>query len=218
MNISAAIVAFLDTIKDTTLKHFDVIDTYVYDESLDFRGRASQFIARESVFQKEEGEPPKNWVFIIWNRGNLMPSNYNNRPYVLTMDSTKTDAPHADSIATMRWASMDIELKIVTNNMEIGETIEEHLYVNSAEFTTFVVDLGANGLIDCSAQPEKTNTFEKEDIQEVGSVIGIGLSVNINFPVIMPEEMTPVIETIDYKLWQDDRLADPKIIENVIYE
>lgn len=216
MNTSKAIIGLLDKIRTTTLQHFEVLDAYIYDETLDFRGRASQYIARQDVFQQLEGKPPKNWVFMIWNRSSLMNSNYNNRPMEITIDSTGVGT-HADSTTNMRMASLDIELKIVTNNIEIAETIEEHLYVNTGEFVVFEADYGEHGIITCSAQPDTTTSFEKEDIQEVGPVIGIGTTININYPVIMPTKIAPVIETIDYRLWAgvkdiDIALEDQEII------
>lgn len=216
MNTSRAIIGLLDTVRNTTLKHFDVLDTYIYDESLDFRGRASQYIAREDVFQQLEGTPPKDWIFIIWNRSSLMSSNYNNRPLGITVNSLDNDAPHADSTTNMRMASLDVEMKIVTNNIEIAETIEEHLYVNTGEFVVYEADYGSLGKITCSAQPDTDTSWEKEDINEVGPVIGIGITININFPVIMPPEIASVIESIDYRLWAGVINKHPDLVEEKI--
>ncbi len=203
MNVSSVIIGLLDKLRNDTLKHFTVMDTYIYDETLDFRGRASQWLAREGIFQREEGETPKDWVFIIWNRGSLSPSNYNNKPSRVTVNTTPLAMDYADAETTMRMASLDIGIKVVTNNMSIAETIEEHLYVNTGEFEVFDADYGDPiGVIKCSAQPNTTTSFEKEDLASLGPVIGIGLSLNLNFPVIMPLEIGSVIKEIDYKLWQ----------------
>lgn len=215
-NTEAAIVGLLDKVRLSTLEHFTVLDTYIYDEGLDFRGRASQFITREGIFQQLEGKPSNDWVFIIWNRSSLQNSNYNNRPIEISANFEDPDGPNrANSTANMRMASLDIEFKIVTNNMSIAESIEEHLYVNTGEFLVYEADYGDLGIFTLGAMPGTNTSFEKEDLGENGPVIGIGLTVNIEFPVIMPFNMSSVIETINYKLWQYP-LDNPTLMEEEI--
>ena len=196
-------MGLLDHLKETTLQYFEVLDTYIYDETLDFRGRASQWVAREGIFEFAEGEVPKDWVFIIWNRSSLQEANWNNRPMQVTANfEDPSTSDQANATTNMRMASLDVEIKIVTNNIGIAEQIEEHLYVNTGEFLVFDADYGENGIFNLSAQPSTTTTFEKEDLVELGPVMAVGLQVNINFPVIMPLKQASVIEIINYKLWQ----------------
>jgi hypothetical protein len=202
LNVSNAVVGYLNRIKDGILAHFDVLDTFIYDESLDFRGRASQYLARESVFQKLEGETPKDWVFIIWNRGSISESGLNNRVQEIQYESPDAGYPgHADSTVLYRLASIDIELKIVTNNISIAEYIEEYLYVLVGELATFDADYGEYGIWKCAATPAKTTSFEKEDINELGPVIGVGLSTALEFPVLLPAKKGNLILEINEKLW-----------------
>lgn len=215
MNTSSAIKGILDKVRIETLKHFEVLDIYIYDENLDFRGRASQWIAREGVFQQYEGQMAKDWIFIIWNRSSLQKSNYQNRPMEITASLNDPDG-HVNSRTTVRMASLDVEFKIVTNNIGIAEQIEEHLYVNTGELTTFKADYGELGIMNCSAQPDSTTSFEKEDLNETGPVNSIGLQLNINFPVIMPMEMANVIKEIDYTLYQDRGSEEPQILDEEI--
>lgn len=215
MNVSYAVKGILEKVRTETLKHFDVLDIYIYDETLDFRGRASQWIAREGVFQQFEGEMAKDWIFIIWNRSSLQKSNYQNRPMEVSANMTDPNG-YADSRTTMRMASLDVEFKIVTNNIGIAEQIEEHLYVNTGELTTFDADYAELGIMKCSAQPDSTTTFEKEDLNELGPVNSVGLQLNINFPVIMPMEMAYIIKEIDYTLYQDRGSDEPQILDEVI--
>ena len=141
MNVSVAITGFLNHIKEETLNHFDILDIFVYDENLDFRGRASQYISREGIFQQIEGGTPNDWIFIIWNRGSLMTNDTShNRIVSVTLDSANLG--EIDSDVIMRMAKVDIELKIVTNNIDIAENIEEWLHVLSGESVSFEADYG----------------------------------------------------------------------------
>jgi len=216
MNTSCAILGLLDKVRTTTLKHFQVLDTYIYDENLDFRGRASQYYAREGVFSQIEGVPPNDWIFIIWNRSSISASNFNNRPISATANSFGLNSGNPDSKTTFRMASLDVGFKIVTNNIEISETIEEHLYVNAGEFVVFEADYGSLGTFTCSSQSDKTVSWDKEDINEVGPVMGVGIYLNINYPVIMPAEISPFIGSINSRLWVEKNniysLASQKII------
>lgn len=202
MNVSAAILGYLNFIKDQTLSHFDILDVFVFDESLDFRGRASQYIAREGVFQKEEGTPPKDWIFIIWNRGSLSTNDTShNRVLNVTLPEI-SGGEYIDSISTMRMATLSLELKIVTNNIELAEEIEEWLHVLSGELVSFEADYGEPfGIINCSSQAETSTTFEKEDINEVGSTMAIGLQADISFPIILAPKKAKIIKHIHSKIY-----------------
>jgi len=206
MNVSSAVVGYLDYMKDVILESFDILDTYVYDENLDFRGRASQFIAREGVFQKLEGEQPKDWVFIIWNRGSLV-TNDTSHNRVMKISVGTVNKNLVDSESVMRMAKLDVEMKIVTNNIDIAERIEEWLHVLSGETVTFEADYGSElGVMKCSVDADTTTSFEKEDLAEVGSTMSIGLQATISFPVILGVRKANIIKHIHNRLWGSVRI------------
>jgi hypothetical protein len=201
MHVSSAITGFLNYVKDVTLDHFEIIDIFVYDENLDFRGRASQFIAREGIFQKFEGEDPKDWIFIIWNRGSLQP---NDTSHSRIMDVTMglNDSDVIDSEVRMRMVKLDIELKIVTNNIDIAETLEEWLHIRSGELLTFSADYGTEfGIMECSAEADMSTTFEKEDINELGSLMSVGTTATISFPIFLVPNEAKIIKHIHNKIY-----------------
>ena len=201
MNVSKAITGFLYHIKDNTLSHFDLLDVFVYDEGLDFRGRASQYIAREGIFQQIEGQTPNDWAFIIWNRGGLT-SNDTSHNRILEVSLGQVDRDIIDSTVTMRMAKVDVEIKIVTNNIELAENIEEWLHVLSGETVVFTADYGTPfDDMECSAEPDASTSFDKEDLNEVGSVISIGLSSTISFPVFLDPKQASIIKFIHNKIY-----------------
>jgi len=225
MNVSSAILGLLDFIKDDLLQKFEVVDTFIYDENLDFRGRASQYISRTGIFQRAEGETPKDWILLIWNRSSINDSNYNNRPYAVTARfdnlTSLDEEDYPNSTALTRLASIDVEIKMTTNNINIAERLEEYFYVKSGEMIDFEADYGDIGLVRCSAQPSRTTTFEKEDMNELGPVIAVGLTVNLNFPVVLDFELAPVIENINERLWvslENPVLIEENSIEEIISE
>lgn len=218
MNVSYVIQGLLDKVRTETLSHFTVLDSYIYDENLDFRGRASQWLAREGIFQKYEGEIPNDWVFIIWNRSSIQNSNYNNRPMQMKVATPNSPDGKADAISTYRSASINVGFKIVTNNMNIAETIEEHLYVNTGELTTFAASYEVFGVdVECSASPDTTTTFEKEDLNELGPVIGVGVDIVVEFPVIMPVDPIHRINIINEKIWGYP-LNEPKLMHEEVID
>lgn len=201
MNVSKAISGFLSHIKDNTLSHFDLLDVFVYDEGLDFRGRASQYIAREGVFQQMEGSSPNDWVFIIWNRSGLT-SNDTSHNRILEVTIGQIDPNIIDTSVTMRMAKVDVEIKVVTNNIELAENIEEWLHVLNGETIAFSADYGAPfDVMECSAEADSTTSFDKEDLNEVGSVISIGLSSTISFPVFLDPKQAKIIKHIHNKIY-----------------
>jgi len=202
MNVSSAITGFLSHIKETTLVDFEMIGLeFIFDENLDFRGRTSQFVARRNEYQKTEGNQPTDWAYIIWNRGSLASSDVLNRPLRV---GTSNTANELTGVSDIRYASLDVELKIVTNNTEIAETIEEYLHVTTGERVTFIADYGTPfGDFACSASGESSTTFEREELTEVGSVTAIGLSSVIHFPIILPSEAVKRIEHIHNKIYDN---------------
>ena len=181
MTVSYAIEGYLNFIKDSVLSDFSdiVLSGFVYDESLEFNARASSFIRKQIEFQKAEGTPVTDWAFIVWNRSNLGAS-FTSRPQVVTIDTTDDDIP--DSKATMKMGTLEIELKVFTNNVEVGEYIEEYLHVLSGELVSFEANYVEYGeTMRCSADPTSATTFEKEELAEVGSTIGIGITSTIHY-------------------------------------
>ena len=206
MNVSAAILGFLNHVKDVTLEPFEILDVFVYDENLDFRGRASQYIAREGIFQKLEGRPPKDWIFIIWNRGSLS-TNSSSHNRILDVSLGINDPDVIDAEVRMRMAMIDVELKIVTNNIDIAENIEEWLHVMSGELLTFDADYGDPlGIMDCSIDADTTTTFEKEDLNEVGSLMSVGITGVISFPIFLKPKQASIIEHIHNKIYDSVRV------------
>jgi len=216
MNVSSAIIGYLNHIRLETLSEFTILDNYIYDESLDFRGRASQFIAREDVFQKLEGKAPKDWIFIIWNRGSLITNDTShNRPLRVTVGTI--DPKKIDSECKVRMGKIDVEMKIVTNNIEIAERIEEWLHVLAGESVVYEADYGTElGVMKCSIDSEASTSFEKEDLAEVGSTISIGLQATISFPVIIGLKKADIIEHIHNNIWGDVHLDSEKLSQTII--
>ena len=200
MNVTYAIEGYLNFIKDDLLEDFShvMLDTFVYDEGMTFSNRASSFIRKQLEFQKAEGTPVTDWAFIVWSRGDLDISK-SSRPLKITVDTTGNGV--IDSVTTMKHAGLDIQLKVYTNNVELGETIEEYFHVLSGELVSYEADYKALGIMKCSVDPSTTSTFEKEELAEVGSVIGIGVSGMIHFPVILPTKEARIIEYIHNKIW-----------------
>jgi len=201
MNVNSAIGGLLSHIKDVTLSSFSILDMFIYDEQLDFSRRAKQYITRESVFQQVEGGTQNDWVFIIWNRGDLQTnSTSHNRP--LSVSVGTIDPNLIDSEVKMRMASMEIEMKIITNNIDLAERIEEYLHVECGETTTYQADYGVLGIMECSADAESSTSFEKEEIESHGSVISVGLNSTISFPVFLGINPANTIGTIDYNIYE----------------
>ena len=212
MNVTYAIEGYLDHVKNTLLQDFSgvMLNAYIYDEALEFGNRASSFIRKQLEFQKEEGQPVTDWAFLVWNRGDLDASN-SSRPLKISVD---TDGDGIiNSTTTMKTASLEIQIKIYTNSVELGETIEEYFHILSGELTSYVADYKAFGDMKCSSNPSTTTTFEKEELNEVGSVIGIGLSASIHFPVLLPVKDAKIIEFINNKIWDGfDDLDENKVL------
>ena len=196
MTVSYAIEGYLNFLKDTVLGDFSdiVLSGFVYDESMDFNARASSFIRKQAEFQKEEGSPITDWAFIVWNRGDIG-SSFTSRPQKISIATNNDDV--IDATATMKMGTIEVQVKVYTNNVEIGEHIEEYLHVLSGEMVSFEANYIAFGeIMKCSADPSTSTTFEKEELAEVGSTIGIGLSTTIHFPVIVRQRSATRIEHI----------------------
>ena len=200
MTVTFAIEGYLNFIKDDLLADFSdvMIDAFVYDEGMAFNDRASSFIRKQLEFQKEEGKTVTDWAFIVWNRGDLDISK-SSRPLKISVDLDGDDM--IDSVTTMKTAGLDIQIKVYTNNVELGETIEEYFHVLSGELVSYEADYQHFGKMQCSVDPSTTTTFEKEELAEVGSVIGIGVSGTIHFPVILPVKGAQIIKNIHSKIW-----------------
>jgi hypothetical protein len=107
-----------------------------------------------------------------------------------------------DSEVRMRMAKLDIELKIVTNNIDIAETLEEWLHIRTGELLTFSADYGTEfGIMECSAEADMSTTFEKEDINELGSLMSVGTAATISFPIFLVPNEAKIIEHIHSKIY-----------------
>ena len=209
MTVSYAIEGYLNFIKDTLLSDFSdiVLNGFVYDESLDFNLRASSFIRKQAEFQKAEGTKVTDWAFIVWNRSDLG-SSYTSRPQTISMASNNDDV--IDSTATMKMGTVEVQVKVFTNNVELGEHIEEYFHVLSGELISFEANYVAYGeTMKCSSDPSTTCSFEKEEIANVGSTIGIGLTSTIHFPIIVRTRTAKRIEHIHSVIWDGLYFEDP---------
>ena len=200
MNVTYAIQGYLDHVQNTLLADFSdiMLSGFVYDESMDFAARASSFIRKQPEFQKVEGQAPNDWAFLVWSRGDLN-MGPQGRPLQISIASNNDGI--IDTTAKMRMATMDVQIKIYTNNVEKGEDIEEYFHVMSGEFARFNADYGSLGIMQCSIHPDTSTTFEKEELEQVGSTIGIGLGGVLHFPVILPGQTVSRIEHIHSKIW-----------------
>lgn len=215
MNVSYAIEGYLTHIQTTILADFSdmMLSGFVYDESMDFQARASSFIRKQPEFQKLEGQVINDWAFLVWSRGDLN-MGHQGRPLTVSISSNNDDV--IDTTAIMRMATIDVPIKIYTNNVERAETIEEYFHVMTGELTHFEADYGAHGIMKCSVTPDTSTTFEKEELENVGSTIGIGLTATLHFPVILPGKTASRIEHINSRIWDglDDSDENMKILSN----
>ena len=201
MIVTYAIEGYLKFMKETLLSDFSdiLLNGYVYDESMDFNSRASAFIRKQMEFQKAEGTEVTDWAFIVWSRGDLS-SSFTSRPTKISIDSNNDGV--LDSTATMKMGAVEVQMKVYTNNVELAETIEEYFHVYSGELTHFDANYVHYGkIMKCSVDPDTTTTFEKEELAEVGSTIGIGINGNIHFPVIVGKQTVARIEHIHSIIW-----------------
>ena len=142
MNVSYAVEGYLTHIRDNLLADFSAVmlSGFVYDEGMDFNSRASSYIRKQPQFQKTEGQPVIDWAFIVWSRGDLNVGKHG-RPLSISVSTNNDDV--IDAVTTMRMATLDVQIKVYTNNVELGETIEEYFHVMSGEYSKFTAEMSA---------------------------------------------------------------------------
>jgi len=187
MQTSMVIEGLLEHVKDTILREFTIIPTFVFDDSLDFRERAVQYLAREGVFQTLEGETPSEWALFIWTRSPIVTPSQVIRPHQVPYSNTMNDVLHGEF--NHRLAQVDITCKIVSNSIEMSETMEEHMFVHGGERIDFVVDYGGVlGKIQCAAEAQASTNFEAEDLDGNGTVVAVSMDISLTYPVLIHQE------------------------------
>lgn len=195
MTTSNVILSYLNHVKDGPLAGFPIENIFVFDESMDFSERAVQYITRKGPYQKLEGTPPDAWVIIIWNRGSLTTSDLN-RAMMVTV-AREDDPDRLEGEAKFRMAKLTVDMKFITNSIELAETMEEYLHVLSGEPISFEFSLPRFGTFRASADGETSTEFEKQEISEYGSLTSVSLSTTLNYPIILPVNVVPDILTIN---------------------
>lgn len=198
---SNAILSTLSYIKDNILTGFPVQNTFIYDEDLDFARRAKEFIAREGIFEKYEATVPNEWVLIIWNRGSLAKNSVQPRSFQTEVDFT-TDGGLL-GVVDSRLAEVPVTMRIVTNNIEMAENLEEYLMVHLGERLSYESSNALFGDFRAACQVGVDTDFVKETLENYGSLTAIEFSVVINFPVLLPD-ITELkrIESINTTIWE----------------
>lgn len=183
MQTSMVIESLLNHIKNSTLGEFTIEPNFVFDDSLDFRERAVQYITRNGVFEKVEGEVPSEWSIFIWTRSPIVSTDQVLRPH---------KAPYIDILSgasygrySHRLAQVDISCKIVSNSIELSETIEEHMFVLGGESVTFDVDYGELGVFTCSAVASASTNFEVTSLESNGTIVAVSFDVSITYPLLI---------------------------------
>lgn len=186
MVTSKVISGFLDHIRLETLPEFAIENFYVYDDSLDFAERAVQYVARTGAYQKLEGKPPETWAIIIWSRGSITaPDQFQRRNRQVPLSTTK-DLENLDMIIDERMGLIEVNFKVVTNNMEYAETIEEYLYVRNGESVVVEIDYGDElGKFMVGANTQSSTTFEAAPLESSGTVIAVGCNLSISYPIFL---------------------------------
>jgi len=199
MVTSKIIGSYLGFLKDNLLSNFSVEPTFVYDESLDFRQRAVQYVTRSGIFQADEGSLPNNWSIIVWSRGSLetppVAGRLHNNIAYYNSGSSILNGEYKGKLA-----QCIVSCKVVTNRIETAETIEELLFVQGSETVSFKTDYGENiGLIDCSAAPMVVTDFQSEDLEGNGTIVAISFDVTLFFPIFINPIEFQIMESVEQK-------------------
>lgn len=216
MVTTKVITGLLNHVKDVTLSQFSIENYFVYDPNLDFSERAKQYISRQGIFQTLEGEVPDTWAIIVWSRSGIEKPPQTMRQHRVPLSSTN-DLQNLDSESEMRVGQISIDFKIITNNMEYAEDIEETLYVRAGESIDFEADYGATfGLHRCASEAEAPTSFETVDIESHGSVTAVATTFNVSYPVYLPvtsaKNILDIIEDIHSYNENGDTLMDTQTI------
>jgi len=205
MQTSMVIEGLLGHIKDTTLGDFNILETFVFDDSLDFRARAIQYLTREGIFQTLESETPDEWSLFIWTRSPLTNPQQVIRSNKITYSDNKDKM--SDGTFDHRLAQIDISCKLVSNSIELSETIEEYLFVYGGEHIKFSVDYGGViGIVECSAEAQASTNFETEDLDGNGTVVAVSLDMSITYPVLIHKKSGSNIEKITSDVYANNEI------------
>ncbi len=213
MQTSMVIEGLLNHIKNTVLTEFNIIETFVFDDSLDFRERAVQYLSREGVFQSLEAETPDQWSIFIWTRSPLVNPATVVRPHKVSYSDNFDKVSNGEF--DHRLAQIDITCKLVSNSIELAETMEEYLFVYGGEHIDFVVDYGnVIGNIRCSAEAQASTNFEAEDLNGNGTVVAVSMDISITYPVLINKDEKPNIFHIHTDTYTDRTgIPDKMVIE-----
>ena len=211
MQTSMVIESLLDYVSENILSEFEILKPYVFDDSLNFRERAVQYLTRKGVFQTLEGETPDTWTMFIWTRSPLTPppasQRYHSVPFALNPQDTLIGEYE------QRTAQIDITCKMVCNNIEQAETMEEHMFVKGGDRISFEVDYGAPlGKMRCSAEALASTNFEVEDLDGNGTVVAVSMDLSIYYPVFAKKvEYQPILE-IKNRTMVSDESGDEMVV------
>jgi hypothetical protein len=212
MMTSDAILGYLDFMRTEMLSVFPIENIYVFDESLDFTERAIQYITRAGPYEKIEAKDANDWVIIIWKRDSLVSSAINGRPMEISIGS-EADETIIDSESKFRMAELGISIKLVTNNIELAEDIEEYLHVLTEEYVSYEFENTMFGKFMGTAMPGGTTEFEKEDTNSYGSVTSVSFVANLTYPIILPKTHRSRIERINADISVNDMSLSKLVLE-----
>lgn len=193
-----AIGGFLDYMKTIICGQFPVIDQYVYDENGDFNSRAIQYITRDGIFSKLEGQVPESWVMFIWNRESITEGQVHSRR--MTFSSSLNDGTENLGVSQVRMGGLPVTLSIICSNIEMAEYIEEYLFVLAGETIVFDIDVPDFGTFSLSTEVTLGSNFEKLQLENYGSATKIEKTFTINYPIILPKVYTPSINGISNRI------------------
>ena len=143
-----------------------------------------------------------NWIGTLWNREPIRKSDLQGQREFKAMikEGARLPNPVAKGY-NARMIDLSMQLLLVSPSLYILEAVEEQL-VTTEQRVALTIDYGDPiGELDMDVKEFEVNSITKEDKATYGTVATMGVTVMLNYYVMVPSEDVPLIGIINVDIY-----------------